>query len=206
MQEEARKIREIIEEKAVNKISMDRDEATDVDPALISAINESQSTMTESMNKDIEPQDFLIQTLNEKIKQSAETQPAWKIGVPTRVAAWDISKNRWTNTNLVGDEEFVISEIRKGKRAEILIKLTPLDSRPYSFIEVPDSEGSSGTEPIQAYLAGLLGYPTKRFDAAKSAFKSQLRRNAAKAEAEAAKEKKQAEEQVYSNMDDWGAF
>lgn len=135
----------------------------------------------------------------------------WAFGLSAPIKVPSSKNDLFKTTSLIGNEEFIIKEARRGGKGQIIFKARPLDSQPYDFVEFAEKVAPHALVGFDKALANAFGYqaitlqgyePDVVWRCVKEAFEIDWNRKIAD---DAAKEKKQ-QDAIYSDNPHWGMF
>jgi hypothetical protein len=147
----------------------------------------------------------LASAINAYIALDPDNAPVLTAKASVKASVYEAEKG-WRTRNIEGGQEFMLKSVRPGKRKDFIITFEPMDTRPYTQMELEDDRIEVLAENVAGYLAESVGYKGQAWKSAKLKFFSDRRREKAEALAAAeAREKKEAE-RFYSDDPLWGMF
>lgn len=161
--------------------------------------------MSEEVSEEtlVTPQE-VADVVNAYLKMDPEAAPIFTVKAPVNVAIQE--EKGWRTRMVDGGQEFVLRNVRPGKKKDFVLTFEPLDARPYKVMEIQDDRVEALAENVANYLSEAVGYKETPWKLSKlKFFKERSRERATKKAADEAKSKKEAEN-FYSNDPLFGIF
>jgi hypothetical protein len=149
----------------------------------------------------MDPNEIVYTRLNEALQHPHDV-PVFTLTAPIK-AAVIIPDGSYRTKALAGVEEFFLRRVRGGKKDQMICEFEPVDSQPYSQMELNDRVAMDTFGNLEPYLAKILGGEE---DTSFAAMKKKIRAEVS-AEAKAAKAaEREAAENNYKDNPNWGMF
>lgn len=159
------------------------------------------------MDDELKPEQMLIDKVLAAMKVS-ELDLTLTAPVQTAHLFMEGGRKVYKQKPLLGNETFVLTGMREGKRSEFIFEFEPVDDRPYKHVEFGDKVAMQVFAGLEDELikALELDKQVKDWKQAAAAFRTKVRREAKRAVEAAEKDAKRSTEEHYKNDPLYGAW
>lgn len=147
----------------------------------------------------------VAEVVNLYISQDRDNAPVFIAAAPMMMTVKEPEKG-YRQRNIDAGQEFILTGVRVGKKADFICEFAPMDTRPYDTAEIEDGRMEILSPMIDSFLAEAVGFKGMSWKQAKVKFFKERTRSAAEIKAAEEAREKQESENFYNDDKLFGLY